>query len=159
MRSLFVIVAAAFLVACSPSQSIKPEPSAEAPQGQEADCGAVGYGEVAEGLSYPQADYEVVASACVARSTWGWIDVSGLLAASSEIDVHVVAAVDGDPVGPEVQAPLGPALATPVGGAAFVGPGKHSVELLVATGAPDASVVVHARSWIRGEARQEWPAP
>lgn len=152
MRTLASIVIL-LLIGCSLPQSINPEPSAEAPQGQEADCGAVGHGELAEGVSYPQADYEVVASACVARSTWGWIDVSGLLAASSEIDVHVVAAVDGDPVGPEVQAPIGPALATPVGGAAFVGPGKHSVELLVATGAPDASVVVHARSWIRGVAR------
>lgn len=155
-RSIFL---AALLVACSPSPSITPEPHAEAQQNQGADCAAVGYADLIEPISLPQANYDVVVSACVARSTWGWIDVSGILAATSAVDVHVVATVDGYNVGPEVQAALGPALATPVGGAIYVEPGKHSVELRVATGAPDASVMALAGSWIRGEARQECPAP
>ena len=154
-----IIIVVTLLLGCSPAQTITPEPSAEAQQGQGADCAAVGYAELIEAIPYPQANYDVVVSACVARSTWGWIDVSGILAATSAVDVHVVATVDGYNVGPEVQAALGPALATPVGGAIYVEPGKHSVELRVATGAPDASVMALAGSWIRGEARQEWPAP
>lgn len=147
------------LLGCSSTTPIAPEPSTEAQQGQSADCGAVGYAEIAEPIYLAPANYEVLASACVARATWGWIDVSGLLAATSAVDVHVVASVDGTNVGPEVQAPLGPALATPVGGAVFVEPGKHLVELRVATGGPGAFVNVLAGSWIRGEARQDLAAP
>lgn len=158
MRKILTVVFA-LLVACTPSQEIKPEPSAEAPQGQNANCGAIGHAELIEPITLTQANYEVLVSACVARSTWGWIDVTGLLGATSAVDVHVVASVDGTYAGPELQAPLGPALGTFVGGAVYVAPGKHLVDLRVATGAPDAFVTALAGSWIRGEARQELPTP
>lgn len=154
--SLFL---AAALVACSPSQSIKPEPSAEAQQAQGYGCEAVGYDELIVPVLLQEANYDAIVSTCVGRNTWGWIDVSGLLSANSDVDVHVVATSDGSNVGPEVQAPLGPALATPVGGSIYVEPGKHQIELRVYTGGPGAYVHALQGTWIRGEARQEWPTP
>lgn len=148
-------LALALICACSEREPIRREPLADVAQSQGAGCEAIGYSEVVEPIWLADANYDVITSACVYRSTWGWIDVSGILAATSAVDVHVVATVDGSNVGAEVQAPIGPVLATPVGGAAYVEPGKHAVAIQVYTGGPGAYVQALQGTWIRGEARRD----
>ena len=146
------------LAACSQPPTVEVDNASRA--GFVSLCPAHAHATLEGALAPDHPDYEAVLSTCVSRSTPGWVDVHGILAATSAVDVHVVATIESSgsenwmPVGAELQAPLGWALGTPLGGSAYVLAGTHVVSIRVATGAPNASVVVLSGTWIEAEARQ-----
>ena len=159
MRWPVLLCAAIIATACAPTPAPDSMPT-EMRAGFVSMCPAHAHATLDGALAPEHPDYEAVLSTCVSRSTPGWVDVHGILAATSAVDVHVVATIEASgsenwtPVGAESQAPLGWALGTPLGGSAYVPAGNHVVSIRVATGAPNASVVVLSGTWIEAEARQ-----
>lgn len=159
-RYLVVCVAASVFAACTSPPRVEAGQVATSVGDIVSVCPAHAHATLEGALAPDHPDYEAVLSTCVSRSTPGWVDVHGILAATSAVDVHVVATIESSgsenwmPVGAELQAPLGWALGTPLGGSAYVLAGNHIVSIRVATGAPNASVVVLSGSWIEAEARQ-----
>jgi len=156
-----IIAGALLFAACAPVARITPEPEESRLVGaDDAMCPAHSHATLESAFAPEQPDYEPVVSTCISRSTPGWVDVHGILAATSAVDVHVVASIADSAaggwaaLGPELQAPLGWALGTPVGGSVYAPAGNHVVSIRVSTGAPSASVVVLSGTWIEAEARQ-----
>jgi len=158
---IFILLALT-LLACNATEPIVPEWRAEALQGVAANCEAQASDTLTEPLSFAQADYEQVAAVCISRKSAGLIDVQGWLLATSSIDVQATIAVSGlevEIVVPGAQTPLGYARQTTLLGSIYVPAGDYAIALQVATGAPDASVIVLPGTWLMATARQDLLIP